>query len=102
MLQKHPAQFSLRQFVPPAFVGALLVGLVSSVFTVPMRYFLLGLILTYGVVNLGVSLRIAMHHGWEHLLRLPLTFAILHIAYGLGFWTGLLTLGWRFLKTGKM
>jgi cellulose synthase/poly-beta-1,6-N-acetylglucosamine synthase-like glycosyltransferase len=102
VLQKHPAQFSLRQFVPPAFVGALLVGLVSSVFTVPMRYFLLGLILTYGVVNLGVSLRIAMHHGWEHLLRLPLTFAILHIAYGLGFWTGLLTLGWRFLKTGKM
>lgn len=102
VLQKHPAQFSLRQFVPPAFVGALLVGLVSSVFVVPMRYFLLGLILIYSAVSVGVSLRIAMHQGLEHLLHLPLVFAILHIAYGLGFWTGLLSLGWRFLMTKKM
>ncbi len=102
VLQKHPAQFSLRQFVPPAFVGTLLVALVSSVFVVPMRYLLLGLILTYSTVNLGVSLHIMKHHGRKHILRLPLAFATLHIAYGLGFWTGLLTLGWRFLITRGM
>lgn len=90
VLQKHPAQFSLRQLIPPAFVGTLLVALVLSVFIVPMRYFLLGLLVVYTVVNFGVSLLIAIRHGWEHFWRLPPTFAILHIAYGLGFLTGLL------------
>ncbi|MDT8896983.1 glycosyltransferase family 2 protein [Thermanaerothrix sp. 4228-RoL] len=90
VLQKHPAQFSLRQLIPPAFVGTLLVALVLSVFIVPMRYFLLGLLVVYTAVNFGVSLLIAIRHGWEHFWRLPPTFAILHIAYGLGFLTGLL------------
>ena len=33
VLQKHPRQMSLRQFVPPAFVTALLLAMVLTIFT---------------------------------------------------------------------
>lgn len=89
VLYKHPTQISLRQLVPPAFVGGLLGLLVLSMFGEIFRYGLLGFLLLYGLFNLGTSLVLSARHGWEHVLRLPLAFAILHVAYGLGFWAGL-------------
>jgi succinoglycan biosynthesis protein ExoA len=109
VLQKHPRQMSLRQFVPPAFVLALLFSILlflwsflrppSSVFgllssVVPALYLL---------VNLVASLWTASKRGWRYLPFLPLTFAILHLSYGLGFLVGLV----KFLnrwgdKTGKV
>lgn len=98
VLQKHPTQLSLRQFIPPAFIGGLLGLSVLSLFAETFRYGLLGFVLIYSVLNLGTSLILSARQGWEHILRLPLAFAILHVAYGLGFWAGLYDLVGRFLK----
>ncbi len=88
VLQKHPRQMSLRQFVPPLFVLSLIIsGLLalspvfhSLSFFVPILYFL---------VNLLSSIYTASKRGWQYLLLLPMIFAILHLSYGSGFLVGL-------------
>ena len=80
---------SLRQFVPPVFVLALLVSTLFALFPVlcplpsvtPIAYLL---------TNLFASLWTASKRGWASLLFLPLIYAILHLSYGLGFLMGLL------------
>ena len=44
---------------------------------------------SYLLVNLAASLWTASWRGWKALPFLPLTFAILHASYGLGFLRGL-------------
>jgi succinoglycan biosynthesis protein ExoA len=89
VLQKHRRQMRLRQFVPPAFVGALL-G------TLPLSYYLRGLwpflivIVSYAVSNVVVSTLIARRKGFRHFVLLPVAFTIMHVAYGVGFWVGVL------------
>ena len=90
VLQKHPKQMSLRQFVPPLFVFALVVSVILS-FLVSWGWVLLVAILcAYVLANLSASLITAQKHGWKHFFRLPLAFATLHLSYGLGFLLGLL------------
>ncbi len=89
VLQKHPRQMSLRQFVPLAFVlalaGAALAALLSS-----WGGALLGLVLgAYMAANLAASIYTAVRRGWRFLPLLPVCFAILHLSYGLGFLAGL-------------
>jgi glycosyltransferase involved in cell wall biosynthesis len=84
VLQKHPRQMSLRQFVPPAFVLALLGSALLALFPF-LRPLSLAVPLVYLVSNLGVSLWTAARLGWSALPFLPLIFAILHLSYGLGF-----------------
>ena len=92
VLQKHPKQMSPRQFVPPAFVSAVLLAMVLSIFT-NWGVWLLALVgLSYLAANLLASLLTAARRGrrsLRHLPLLPLTFAILHLSYGLGFLSGL-------------
>lgn len=89
VLQKHPRQMSLRQFVPPAFVFALLVSLIAT-FAASWGIWLLTLVAgAYLVANLSASVITSAKKGWKHLALLPLIFAILHLSYGLGFLVGL-------------
>ncbi len=88
VLQKHPRQMSLRQFVPPVFVLALLISLLSMRSPVPLSLSLLVPII-YLLANLGTSISTASKHGWHYLPLLPITFAILHLSYGSGFLVGL-------------
>jgi glycosyltransferase involved in cell wall biosynthesis len=89
VLQKHPRQMQLRQFAPPLFVAALLIGL-ALLPILPAVGYLLGLIAgVYSVAVLGASILAARKNGWE-LLLLPIAFAVLHLAYGSGFLIGLL------------
>lgn len=90
VLQKHPRQMSLRQFVPPLFVAVLVLGGILALFEPFVRTLWLLVIAAYLVASLGVSAVLAARHGWQHLLRLPLIFAALHLGYGLGFWHGVL------------
>ncbi len=90
VLQKHPHQMRLRQFVPPAFVATVLGGALLSPFSRIVRR-LWGLTVSaYVVANLFASWRIARKTGYEHLWRLPVVFFILHFSYGLGFLRGLI------------
>lgn len=82
---------TLRQFVPPIFVLFLILGsLVSLVFT-PFTYAYIFGLSTYFFVNILVSLKISKNE--NKLILFPfllLSFFLIHIAYGLGYWTGIL------------
>ena len=88
VLQKHPRQMSLRQFVPPVFVFGLLVSLVLA-FVPVLRPLSALLPLLYLLANLTASLLTSAKKGWAHLPYLTFVFFILHISYGLGFLVGL-------------
>lgn len=89
VLQKHPKQMSIRQFIPPLFVGSLLISLLAS-FVLPYVWFLFILLSGYYLlVNLAASILTASRRGWKHLPLLPVIFPILHISYGLGFLVGM-------------
>ena len=85
VLQKHPRQMSLRQFVPPVFVLALF----TPIFLSDVRSLSMIVPLLYLLANLVASLHTASKRGWHYLLLLPVTFTILHVSYGFGFLVGL-------------
>ena len=89
VLQKHPRQMSLRQFMPPLFVLALLVSIFLA-FSPITRFLSVLAPASYLTANLVASLLTASHRGWKFFPFLPYTFAILHLSYGLGFLTGLI------------
>jgi GT2 family glycosyltransferase len=89
VLQKHPHQMRLRQFVPPTFVISLLAALILALFTTVGCWLLAGITAAYLAANLSTSLVTTAQRGWKHLLFLPLAYAILHLSYGLGFLAGL-------------
>jgi GT2 family glycosyltransferase len=88
VLQKHPRQMSLRQFVPPVFVMALIGSAMLALLPVT-RPLSPVLPLLYLLANLAASVITSAKKGWKHLSYLPLIFAILHLGYGLGFLVGL-------------
>jgi GT2 family glycosyltransferase len=92
VLQKHPRQMSLRQFVPPLFVASLIVSLLISLFIpFPTSLIPLSVILgLYLLANLAASVITATRRGWKYLPLLPPIYAILHFSYGIGFLAGLL------------
>jgi succinoglycan biosynthesis protein ExoA len=102
VLQKHPLQMRPRQFIPPVFVFALLASLVTTFVTSWGIWLLMLGAGSYLLANLCASVISAVKRGWKYLPLLPLTFAILHISYGLGFLAGLLKFWNRWGdKTGK-
>lgn len=108
VLQKHPRQMSLRQFVPPAFVLSLIVSaLFALLFIIHHLSFILLLAsfipALYLIANLGASLWTASRRDWHSLPLLPIIFSILHISYGLGFLVGLVKFSNRWGdKIGKV
>ncbi len=95
VLQKHPRQMRLRQFVPPSFVLALAIGAVTAPWFPLAGYFLAGLLMVYLAADLAASGRIAGHHGWRYAIALPVVFPTLHLSYGLGFLLGLVRFAGR-------
>lgn len=90
VMQKHPRQMSLRQFIPPLFVAGLIGGAVLAILSPFVRALWIAAIVLYIVGNLMASIQVATRHGWQHLRWLPLAFATLHISYGAGFLVGLI------------
>lgn len=102
VLQKHPRQMGLRQFVPPLFVLSLIISILFSYFSV-LRPLSLVVPLLYLFANLLASLYTAITRGWKYLPLFPIVFAILHLSYGLGFLAGLVKFWNRWAdKTGKV
>ena len=90
VLQKHPRQMSLRQFIPPAFVLTLGLGATLAPILPLARLALAYTIATYLLASLAASLLVARRGGWRYLPLLPPIFAIMHTSYGLGFLGGLI------------
>lgn len=90
VLQKHPRQMSLRQFIPPAFVASLLGSIGLGFFSALGWWIFAGIIGCYLTVNLLASARIllgSVPFQFQFFL-LPAVFASLHLSYGLGFIIG--------------
>jgi hypothetical protein len=90
VMQRHPHQMRWRQFVPPAFVTAVVGGLILAVLGI--RWPLWTVVGSYLTANLAVSLYLSSRAGLRYLAILPLAFATLHMAYGTGFLRGLVHL----------
>ncbi|HEX2978987.1 MAG TPA: sugar transferase [Anaerolineaceae bacterium] len=89
VMQKHPFQMSLRQFVPATFVAALLASIALAILIPQGIYVLLGVLGLYGIANTIASGYSALKRGFQYIFILPLVFTILHISYGFGFLIGL-------------
>lgn len=95
VLQKHARQMRSRQFVPPSFVACLLVAALLGPVT-PVGWTPLGLIAgVYAAANVIASAWTARRGSGLWQVLLPVAFATLHFAYGLGFLTGLIRFAGR-------
>jgi len=89
VLQLHPKQMSLRQFVPFLFVSAIILCSILSVFFVAGRWALAAVLGLYLLANLAATLKAARRIEPRGLPLVFLSFPILHFSYGLGFAAGL-------------
>jgi len=85
----HPAGVPLRVYAPPALVAGLVasLALLATPFR-PLAALLPAIYLAYAAAG-GVKAYRSI--GAAAALRVPLVLAYMHVAYGLGFWRGLLT-----------
>jgi cellulose synthase/poly-beta-1,6-N-acetylglucosamine synthase-like glycosyltransferase len=90
VLSRHPRRTRLRQLVPAAFVLTLIASAFVALFGGLLVLPLAVVAGSYAGVSIVASAYLAMRYGWRHFLRLPLAFACMHIAYGVGSLTGLL------------
>lgn len=85
-LLEHPGSLRWRQLAAPSLVASL-------VATWPLVRWLgwlgAGLLGLYLVANLAASIHLASRTAWRNLPLLPVIFAIVHCAWGLGFWAGI-------------
>lgn len=91
VMQKHPRQMRWRQFVPFAFVLALIV---TALLPIGWAFFM-AILLVYGAANLLASSGIARQHGWRYFPTLLLAHPTMHVSYGLGFLVGLVRFAGR-------
>lgn len=89
VIQKHRQPASWRHLVPVTFVLALGLSLVASVVLQSILGFA-GVILPYAFASLGTAAWLSLRKGVRYFPVLPLAFATMHLAYGLGFLAGLL------------
>lgn len=89
----NPASFSLRHGIPFLFVLFLLLGGVASLFVPVLRWFYLGVIGLYALLDLAASIEAGIRHKTLLAVLLPLAFPALHITYGLGTLVGVFRFG---------
>jgi succinoglycan biosynthesis protein ExoA len=94
VMQKHPRQIRIRQLIPPAFVAAVGGSLLLAPVAAAARLARAGILGTYGIANIGASLA-AGRSKPPMPPYLPLTYVVLHVAYGSGYLAGLV----HFLNT---
>lgn len=87
-LQKHPDSLQWRQAIPPLFILSLASTLFFGFIWQPVRYLFAAIAGSYLLANMVASTIAARRGGWQYLPVLPLVFASIHFAWGLGFWAG--------------
>ena len=89
-LREHPGSLRPRQLVAPLFVAGVIGGLPLSLFSSTLRRLWLAGQLVYLAANLYFSFKTSTRVGSRIAWRLPLVFLTIHLAWGLGFWVGLM------------
>ena len=88
-MQKHWRQMRIYQFAPALFSAALLFSLLLSPFSVFSRLIFVLIVGSYAVANVIASVATLQMKDWLKVPLLSLSFAILHLSYGVGFLYGL-------------
>jgi len=89
MLRRYPASIRWRQLVPPTFVASLLLTGLGGLFAPPLALLFRAIVGAYALLAGIFTLHTAYRHGWRYLPILPITFATMHLSWGLGFLWGL-------------
>ncbi len=90
VMQKHPRQMRIRQFIPALFVSIMIFSIILALF-VPFGWKLfLAYVGVYILFNLTASILAGLKNGVRVMVRLPMIYATLHFSYGLGFLLGLI------------
>jgi len=100
VIQKRGAVPSWRHLVPAGFVLGLVGSILLALLT-RQSCWLLGVVAPYALTN-GIASLWTARRNWRTLPLLPLAFLILHLAYGCGFWLGLVRFGRRFLRASPV
>lgn len=98
VLQMHPRQMSVRQFIPFLFVSSLIIFTALSLFSAYGRWALLGISLLYICANITAMV---ISLGQENLRVggfVSLSYAVIHVSYGLGFLFGLTRFSNRWIE----
>lgn len=101
VFQKVPGSARPRHWAPPLFALGVVGGLLVAALIPGLRLAYLVGLLVYLVLSLSISVRIAVRAGRHLILCLPVVFATLHLAYGLGFWSGILRFGLPSHRVGR-
>lgn len=89
VMQKHPGQMRLRQFIPSLFVLAIL-ALVTLTFLIYSGWMILAVFLAIYFLAILFSAARSIHmNELKYLPILLLVFPVLHLSYGSGFISGL-------------
>jgi succinoglycan biosynthesis protein ExoA len=97
VLQKHPRQMKMRQFVPPLFVLALVTTALLAPWSAAAARLLVAVIAAYAVALAAAAAAVARRHGWRHMGRLVAAFSTMHLSWGSGFLAGALRFAHRWL-----
>jgi hypothetical protein len=101
VIRKHRLPASWRHAVPAGFVVlnlALLLGCLASavqgtpVWLARASAAWVALTASYLLASLTCSFVVAKRHGWRIFIYLPVVFATYHVSWGLGFFSGIVTL----------
>jgi succinoglycan biosynthesis protein ExoA len=96
VFQKHPAAARWRHLVPPVFVAAGVTVPVVAIVTPLGAYAWIGLALLYlGVLAAGVA---GTDPRGAQRWRVFVALVVLHLAYGIGFWEGLVRFAPRWFR----
>jgi succinoglycan biosynthesis protein ExoA len=108
VIRKHKIPGSWRHLIPGLFVLTNLAFLLAAVFTAIagsralFREALAGwavLLAAYGLACVIAACAGARKYGWDLFAWLPITFAVFHLSYGLGFLIG--SIYWTFARTAE-
>jgi succinoglycan biosynthesis protein ExoA len=103
VLQLHPKQMSLRQFVPFGFIITIIILAFISLFSPFGRWALAAVLMLYVLANLLATVKSAARVEFTSLPFVSLSFAILHFSYGFGFLAGLFAFRGRWReKSGEI
>ena len=86
MLKRYPHTLRWRQALPPAFVMALIILIVLSLFVEIARYLLVAQLLIYFLILGLAALKLAVEQRKSFLVvGLPLSILTMHVSWGAGF-----------------
>jgi succinoglycan biosynthesis protein ExoA len=95
-LRKHPSSFSVRWLAPPGVVGIMLAAVFGSVLG-PLPWPVPGLLAVVYLAVLGAgALTLVGRTGWRLTCHTVLALAIMHLAWGSGFWCSVIYSGLTF------